>query len=390
MIRTILRRYRPVTAVASCAAILILALVQPAAGTTVAITATLTAGTPVPPDFKAQSITWVSPQRGWVLGTIACATGTCTEVIGTGDGGDTWELLGSIDAPIPKLGNPGSGITEVRFATANVGWAFAPELFGTADGGRTWTSMRIPGGGKQVLSLAANSSEVYAVVSPCKYATGICTDQPLTFWRKTLTAWRWTQIPLDLPISFAANVSVYDRTVYVVDERVDTVEQPDRFYASTNGVDFSPRPVPCKKTPDIALDQALPTSRTDVFLLCVGNPGFSKSEKIVYRSTDTGRTERFSGLVGDDGIQSQLAVSPSGNMAVSSWSDGSFMYIDDTHRTAWTMVIGSGDGGAGFNDVVYVSDEVAWVVFGPDDQFSGYGAIMVTRDAGQTWSFVTP
>jgi len=54
------------------------------------------------------------------------------------------------------------------------------------------------------------------------------------------------------------------------------------------------------------------------------------------------------------------------------------------------MVIGSGDGGAGFNDVVYVSDEVAWVVYGPDDQFSGYGAIMVTRDAGQTWSFVTP
>ena len=66
------------------------------------------------------------------------------------------------------------------------------------------------------------------------------------------------------------------------------------------------------------------------------------------------------------------------------------MYINDTHTTAWTMVIGSGDGGAGFNDVVYVSDEVAWVVYGPDDQFSGYGVIVVTRDAGQTWSFVTP
>ena len=200
MSRTILRRFRPLTAIAGCAAILILALVQPAAGTTVAVRATLTAGAPVPPDFKAQSITWVSPQRGWALGTIACATGTCTEVIGTDNGGDAWQLMGSIDAPIPKLGNPGSGITEVRFATASVGWAFAPELFGTTDGGRTWATMRIPGGGKQVLSLAANSSEVYAVVSPCKYATGICTDQPLTFWRKAVSASTWTQIPLDLSL----------------------------------------------------------------------------------------------------------------------------------------------------------------------------------------------
>jgi photosystem II stability/assembly factor-like uncharacterized protein len=52
------------------------------------------------------------------------------------------------------------------------------------------------------------------------------------------------------------------------------------------------------------------------------------------------------------------------------------------------MVIGSGDGGAGFNDITYVSPADAFVVFGPADMFSGYGQLYATHDAGRHWKLV--
>src|SRR5215471_17472442 len=51
-------------------------------------------GTPVPASFKANSVTWVSAQRGWVLGAARCGQSTCSDVIGTSNGGKTWQLIG--------------------------------------------------------------------------------------------------------------------------------------------------------------------------------------------------------------------------------------------------------------------------------------------------------
>src|SRR5260370_17342543 len=84
------------------------------------------------------------------------------------------------------------------------------------------------------------------------------------------------------------------------------------------------------------------------------------------------------------GMQAELAASASGNLAVASSSDGSFIYINDTHKTAWTMVEGIGDGGAGWSDISYVTTTRAWVVYGPAD-FSNIGQLWVTRDAGPHW-----
>jgi photosystem II stability/assembly factor-like uncharacterized protein len=86
------------------------------------------------------------------------------------------------------------------------------------------------------------------------------------------------------------------------------------------------------------------------------------------------------------GIQAQLAVSRSGNLAVASWSDGSFMYVNDGQAKKWTMVIGSGDGGAGWNDISYVTNTEAWVVYGPASMAADYGQLYVTRDAGLHWT----
>lgn len=371
-----------------------------------AVTAAITAGglaaaasgnpaaavTPVPRGFAANSVTWVSPLRGWVLGHAPCGAKVCTYVLGSTNGGKTWQRLGIVAAPIARIGEPGQpGVTEVRFATANVGYVFAPYLFRTTNGGRTWAKMPIPGGGGQVFGLETSASAAFMLVSPCKWASfHNCTGQ-LSLWRaSTLTGTGWTRIPLRLPLSTGGDVAVHGRSVYVIDPQVDVTGGKDKFYASIDGGQhFTARAVPCDKpaTPGVPLVQAVATSATGVALLCAGNPGFSKAEKFVYTSTDAARSYHYAGMMGVWGIQSQLAASRSGNLAVASVSDGSFIYINNTHGgTKWTMVWASSDGGAGWNDIQYVTNTEAWIVRGvPSWLFNGPGKLYVTRDAGKNW-----
>ncbi len=363
-------------AAATCAVALIPAIALAAPGTG--------AASPVPAGFKANSITWLSPAQGRVLGAVPCGKSTCSDVIATSDAGKTWSLLGTVKAPIATPSH--SGITEIRYATPRVGWAFGPQLLRTSDGGRSWAPQQIPGGGKQILSLAASPSGAYAVVSPCAWGTGVCGSKPLSLWRTSAQAGgTWTNIPLDLPINVTADVAVYGKTVYVTDGIIRKLAK-DKLYVSTDGSHFSPRISPCNATQDIFLAQVVPTSPTDVSFLCDGNPGFSKAVKSVYRSVNTGKTDTYAGTMGPFGIQSQLAVSRSGNLAVASWSDGSFMYVNDSHAKKWTMVIGSGDGGAGWNDITYVTNTEAWVVYGPASMAADYGQLYVTHDAGLHWT----
>jgi len=340
-------------------------------------------GASVPAGFEANSVTWLSAQRGWVLGAAACGKNACAEVIGTTDAAMTWRLIGTVGAPIAEFGGR-PGITEIRFATPAVGWAFGTYLFRTSTGGKFWARVPIPGGGKQVLALAASPTQTYAVVTGCAWGAGIC-PRPLSFWRiPTGGRGGWTRIPLRLPPNDGADVAVFGATVYVLDEQLQ-FGRPDLFYASTDGRHFTARPAPCNHAKDLALIQAVPMSADRVAMLCDGNPGFSKAVKTVYVSADTGKTDTYAGQMGLFGIQAQLAASPSGNLAVASTSNGSFIYINDTHKQAWTMVEGIGDGGAGWNDITYVTNSQAWVVYRPADS-SGTGQLWATHDAGLHWS----
>lgn len=344
----------------------------------------------VPASFRANSLTWNSPEQGWLLGTARCGKKTCTDVVATTSSGRTWGVLGVVPARVPRLGEGGLGVSEIRFATPAAGWAFGPSLFATTNGGRTWAAEPIPGKGKQVLSLAASAGAAYAVVSPCKVGTGVC-GKPLSLWRTTSLARRtWTRVALSLPGNYTADVAAHGRTVYVVDPLNGITGKGDKLYASTDGArHFAARPVPCDKQPDTGLVQVVASSPAKVDLLCVGNPGFSKAEKSVYRSGNAGKTYTYAGLMSLFGIQAQLAVSPSGNLAVASWSDGSFIDINDNRGTSWTMVIGFGDGGVGWNDITYATDTQAWVVYAPASTIDGLGKVLVTRDGGRHWNVVS-
>ena len=92
------------------------------------------------------SVTFVSADVGWVLGTGACASGPCAAIARTGDGGRTWSPA---PAPLTAVaegpGQATSGVSGLRFADTNNGWAFGPDLWATHDGGTTWAKVTIPG-----------------------------------------------------------------------------------------------------------------------------------------------------------------------------------------------------------------------------------------------------
>jgi photosystem II stability/assembly factor-like uncharacterized protein len=352
----------------------------------------------VPRLFRANSITWTSPRRGWVLGAARCGAKTCTDVIATTDGGATWKLRGKVPARIPQVGEPGTGVSGIRFATPRIGWAFGPRLYRTGNGGRSWARQQVPGHGRQILSLAATATTTYAVVSPCAFGTGLCHRRgPLSLWRTaTRTGRTWKRVSLSLPINDFANVAAYGKTAYAVDAQRNVTGRKDKLYASTDsGRHFAARPVPCDSRPGSALAQAVATSATHVTLLCFGPTGPQPGEatKTAYRSANTGKTYTYAGATPVAGAAIQttyLAASPSGNLAITSSSGGSFIYINDSHKQAWKAAVNLGDGGRGWNDIVYVSNSKGWVIYSPAGFFHGLGKIYRTRDSGHHWRVITP
>ena len=71
---------------------------------------------------------------------------------------------------------------------------------------------------------------------------------------------------------------------------------------------------------------------------------------------------------------------------------GSFLYINDTHGRAWTRVAAVSDGGGGevWNDLIYVTNTQAWVVYGPADTTGTTGDdIFVGKGGADTFVFAS-
>jgi hypothetical protein len=256
----------------------------------------------------------------------------------------------------------------------------------------------VPGHGRQILALAATATTTYAMVSPCAFGTGLCRGRgPLSLWRTgTRTGRTWIRVPVTLPINDFAAVAAHGTAAYAVDAQRNVNGRRDRLYASTdNGRHFSARPVPCDRRPGSALSEAVATSATHVTLLCFGPAGPQPGEatKSVYRSADTGKTWTYAGATPVPGATIQtthLAASPSGNLAVTSSSGGSFIYINDSRGRAWSTAVSLGDGGRGWGDITYVTNRKGWAIYSPAGFFHGLGKIYLTRDGGRHWHFITP
>ncbi|MGO8686746.1 MAG: hypothetical protein ACLQT7_06100 [Candidatus Dormibacteria bacterium] len=128
--------------------------------------ATPSPATPAPTPiagFQAASVTFVSSQDGWVLGTA----GGGLALARTQDGGAYWNSV--TPPPTGFYKGPGtSGVSGIRFANQQDGWAYGSQLWATHDGGASWAQVTLPalnsgGGMTPIQDLETAGGQVYAV-----------------------------------------------------------------------------------------------------------------------------------------------------------------------------------------------------------------------------------
>jgi photosystem II stability/assembly factor-like uncharacterized protein len=141
--------------------------------------------------FRVLSMSFVSDQSGFALGTVSCGTGRCIALLGTTDGGSSWRPLaaptraaGGVYNTCPA-GQP--CVQQVRFATPLTGYAYDPSLLVTTDGGEHWS----PLAGVNVSSLEAADGTVVRVASA---GTG-CSGMPYQADAAPVGSTAWRTLP---------------------------------------------------------------------------------------------------------------------------------------------------------------------------------------------------
>lgn len=185
------------------------------ATTTIAAPATTPPTHPhaVPAGFVPSSFTAISDSDYWVLGSVPCASGRCTAIAGTTDGGASFS---SIRAPeLQNMGAPGAQ-PNLRFADHDDGWAFVTGAGGafyvTHDGGASWHSV----GQRNLIAFATSGGYVYAVTARC--TPDSCTA--FRFERSPVSREAWTSSAMPFaPDSQVLDLSAHGTNVWLLATR---------------------------------------------------------------------------------------------------------------------------------------------------------------------------
>ena len=280
---------------------------------------------PVPGLFSPSDFTAISATQWWLIGPSPCRAGTCSLIAATADGGITWHALSVPGPPYAANGEPVSGdVTELRFSTPQIGWAFGPALYGTVDGGRTWTPIDLGG---SVDSLEPGLGKVYAVVSPGPYpatcnASGGCSDEQL--WSAPIGTSDWT---LDTaPGDFVGPVAVHGEDVYLLPAK-GTSSIPGILASTDEGTHFTTYPnvgygLGCTFSP-VTDDVVWGFCSTGMF----GGGVISTDGGHSFTGVDLGQAPNDSALVGASATVA-VAVSGAQGQPLEQTTDGGKTFID--------------------------------------------------------------
>jgi hypothetical protein len=354
------------------------------AATAAASTPATPAGGPVPRGFAATSVTFVSTQEAFVLGTAPCSHAPCTSIVRTLDRGGSWRGL---PAPVVPLGQPastsGPAVWGIRFATPSHGFVFGNGLWETTDGGEHWAQAAAPAG--SILSLEVIDGQVLAVTTRCSAQNGCGSTGSLE--RRSLSGGAWQQV-IQVPNAGAATdaIATQARVAAVLDGTTVVV-------TGDGGLSTVSHSVPCT-TKGVAVAESVAVTGPDsLALLCAGEAAMGSVDKTVYVSSDLGQTWTQAGAPPRGGDPIGLAGATPNQLVVTAASGASFLYYSGDAATQWGTAYDNGDGGAGFNDLGFTTTSDGVVVHGParsDGNSDGDpGQLLLTSNGGATWQAVS-
>jgi hypothetical protein len=377
------------SATSSVAAATASATTGPASGaptTSPAVTASakassfIAAGGPVPAGFAATSVTFVSADEAFVLGTAPCAQAPCTSIVRTLDRGASWAGL---PAPAAPLGDPydntgQAGAWGIRFASPAQGFVFGNGLWVTTDGGEQWTAATGPGG--SIVDLEVIDGQLLALTDDCTGPGGCAPAE--TIERRALAGGPWSVVA---PVTGARVISTQARVAAVLDGGSVVV-------TGDGGLTVATHALPCGDAAGTAGSAVAVTGPGSLALLCAGDAAMGSVRKTVYVSGDLGATWAKAGsppFAGDPwGISAGTGAAP----VVAAASGASWLYYSPDGGARWLTVFTAGDGGAGFNDLGFTTTADGVAVYGPvyqnDNPYGMPGKLLLTSNGGASWTTV--
>jgi photosystem II stability/assembly factor-like uncharacterized protein len=353
------------------------------------------AGGQVPAGFTADSVSFVSPQEAFVLGSAPCPAAPCTLTLHTRDRGATWT---SLPAPAIPVGRPGTGpspeVWGIRFATPEHGFVFGNGLWETTDGGEHWAPASYPG--LSIFSLETTGDQVLAVMAlrvPGQPASGE------TLVRRPLGGGAWQH-------GARADLSGYEgvntRSTIAALGGVATVASSNAILVTSDGgTRVSSLPATCSRPGFLSTTvSAAPTPR-GLVMLCAGQSvpdsthGPSTEYAAVYTSADLGAHWSAAGTLphGPDYESATITASAAGTIVVStSGGPTSYLFRSVDGAATWAAVASRASVfPPDWVDLSFATPADGAVVHGPQDTMGprGPGQLFLTDDGGATWHQVT-
>jgi len=332
-------------------------------------------GSPAPAGFRATSVTFVSSDEAFVLGT---APGAAAVLLRTVDRGQSWVRLA---APAVGLGRPGSsGVWGTRFASPSHGFVFGKGLWETTDGGAHWALDTAPAG--SILSLATIDGQVLALTSANQGGASA------TLLRRPLAGGSWTTVAgVKSPDTVDSNdlISTQAGTAAVLDGTSVLV-------TTNGGLTVHHHAAPSAPQPGTASSVAA-TSSGSLALLVAGQGAAGSVGKTVYTSTDLGLHWTRAGTPSREGDPGTLAGGSPSSLLLTAFSGASWVFRSASGGHTWATALTYGDGGLGWADLGFTTPTNAVVIHGPADK-SGNGdgrpgQLLLSSNGGATWQAVS-
>lgn len=337
-------------------------------------------GGPVPAHTSATSVTFVSTQEGFVLGTAPCAHRPCSVILRTLDRGHSWVGL---PAPVEAVSSRGgSGLWGLRFADPLRGYAYGNGIWRTLDGGSSWARWSVPG--RYVIDFAAVSDRrLVAITAQCSPGSNRCSNR-LTLSESSIAGGSWHQVASAR--TFDESISVHTGTVWVL--------LGQRLLVSVNGGrTFAAHSQPCAQRAN-ALPQltSVADDGSNTYLLCTGQGALGHTVKDIYVTHGVHSGWRFVGHAPFAGDAGELAAGGPGGLVIATASAASWLDRSVDGGGHWRTALSYGDGGEGWADLGFTTASDGVVIHGPANTDGGNanfaGALVLTENGGRTWHVV--